>query len=236
MKLRDHFPTTKKEAKNFNVELRDADGVFKIFELDDASTLASIEKTIIGANEFLKTNGYAAISPIEFIKNDFVYESEKEVVSFSKHGYLEAFVLFIEREVYTNLNNDSIRLIKDFFQQLKIKTTGYEPARFLNGVLEEINNLPKRPYRNVFVSFEHDYSTYDIAFSDYKIEFSNYVEEFETDENGNKSNFESFQANCYFFEFSGHTDVNGTFDQFREELLYALKKVIVTNISISDEE
>ena len=236
MKIRENFPRNKEEALSFDVNIRDSNGVFKVFEYEDPSSLASLEKTIKEANEFLVKNGYEPISPIEFIKNDFDYKSSDEVVSFSRHGYLESFVLFIERDNYLNLDNDTILLLKDFFQQLKIKTTGYEPARSLNGILEEISDLPKRPNHNVFVSFEYENSTYDIAFSDYKIEFSNNVEDFETDENGNESNFEGFQANCYSFDFNGYTDVKGSFDQFREELLNALKNVTVTDISISDEE
>lgn len=235
MKLRDNFPETKEEAKNFDVEIRD-EGVFKIFELDDSSSLASIEKMINEANEFLAKNGYKPIPPIEFIKNDFSYESEDEIVSLDKHGYLEEFVLFIERENYINLYNDTMLFLQDFFQKLKTKTTGYEHGRNLNEVLKEISDLPKQPNQNVFVSFEHEYSTFDIAFSDYKIELSKYVQDFEIDEEGNKSNSESIQSHCYSFEFVGSTDVNGDFNQFREELLYALKNVKATDISISDEE
>lgn len=236
MRLRDNFPTTKEDAKRFDVEIRDEVGVFKVFEIDDFSSLASLEKTINKVNEFLIKNGFDSISPIEFIKNDFKYESDDEIVSLSKHGYLEEFVLFIERENYINLNKDVILLLKEFFKNLKTKTIGYSPARNLNTVLEEINNLPKKPKLNSFVSFEYDYSTYHIAFSEYKIEFSKFIQNFDTDENGNKSNFESYEAYLFSYEFSGYTDVKGDFDQFREELFFALKHVKVIEISISDEE
>ncbi|MCK0190455.1 hypothetical protein [Arenibacter sp. F20364] len=236
MMLRDNFPTTKEDAKSFDVEIRDEIGVFKVFELEDSSSLASLEKTIIKVNEFLVKNGFDSISPIEFIKNDFNYESEDERVSLSKHGYLEEFVLFIERENYINLNKDTVFLLNEFFKNLKMKAIGYSPARNLNTVLKEISELPVRPKQNAFVSLEYDNSTYHIAFSDYKIEFSNYVQNFDTDENGNKSNFESYEASCFSYGFNGQTDVIGDYDQFREELLFALNKVNVTDISISEEE
>ncbi|MEO9480264.1 MAG: hypothetical protein ABJO28_11215 [Maribacter dokdonensis] len=236
MRLRDNFPTTKEDAKRLDVEIRDEVGVFKVFEIDDFSSLASLEKTVINVNEFLVKNGFDSISPIEFIKNDFSYESDDEIVSLNKHGYLEEFVLFIERENYNNLNKGIIFLIKELFQNLKVKAIGYSPARNLSTVLEEINALPKKPKQNAFVSFEYEYSTYHIAFSDYKIEFSKYIQNFDTDENGNKSNFESYEAYLFSYEFSGYTDVKGNYDQFREELLFALKNVEVAGITISDEE
>ncbi|WP_282118178.1 hypothetical protein [Maribacter aquivivus] len=236
MRLRDNFPITKEEAKSFDVEFRDEVGVFKIFQTEDNHSLAAVEKMIYHVNEFLSENDYNSISPIEFIKNDFSYDSDDEIVSLSKHGYLEEFVLFIERENYINLNKDIIFLIKEFFQNLKAKTKGYSPARNLSTVLEEINALPKKPKQNAFVSFEYDHSTFQIAFSDYKIEFSKYIQNFDTDENGNKSNFESYEAYLFSYEFSGYSDVKGDYDQFREELLFALKHVKVTEISISDEE
>ncbi len=236
MKLRDNFPSIKEDAKSFDVEINDEIGVFKVFEIDDFSSLASLEKTINSVNKFLIKNGYDSISPIEFIKNDFSYESDDEIVSLGKHGYLEEFILFIERENYINLNKGTILLLKDFFQDLKIKALGYSPARNLNAVLEEINELPKKPKKNAFVSFEYEHSTYQIAFSDYKMEFSKDVQNFDTDENGNKSNFESYEAYRFTYEFGGCIDVNGDFDQFREELLLALKNVEVAGITISDEE
>tara|TARA_R110002050_G_scaffold257504_1_gene396683 strand:- start:306 stop:1016 length:711 start_codon:yes stop_codon:yes gene_type:complete len=236
MRLRDNFPTTKEEAKSFDVKIRDEVGVFKEFKLEDSSSLASLEITIIKVNEFLVKNGFDSISPIEFIKNDFSYESADEIVSLSKHGYFEEFVLFIERENYINLNKDTVLILKEFFQDLKIKAIGYSPTQNLKTVLEEINKLPKKPKQNAFVSFDYEYSSYEIAFSDYKIEFSKYVQNFETDEDGQKSNFESYEASCFSFVFNGQTDVIGDFDQFRGELLFALKQVKVTEISISDEE
>lgn len=236
MRLRDNFPNTKEDTRSFDVEFRDEVGVFKIFQTEDNHSLAAVEKMIYRVNEFLSENGYNSISPIEFVKNDFNYKSDDEIVSLSKHGYLEEFVLFIERENYINLNNDTIVLLQEFFKNLKVKAIGYSPARNLNAVLEEIKALPKKPKQNAFASFEYEYSTYHIAFSDYKIEFSKYIQNFDTDDNGNKSNFESYEAYLFSYELSGYTDVTGDFNQFREELLYALKNVAVTDISISDEE
>jgi hypothetical protein len=98
MKLRDHFPITKLQAKKFNVEFEHFNTVFKVFIPDVSSTLTSLEKTIIEINDFLVKNGYKAISPIAFIKNDFHYVSQDEIVSISRHGYLEGFVVFISNE------------------------------------------------------------------------------------------------------------------------------------------
>lgn len=225
MRLKDNFPRTKDEAKIFEVEFRDEVGVFKIFQPEDNYSLSAIEKMIHQVNTFLDKNGFDSISPIEFVKNDFSYESDDEIVSLSKHGYLEEFVLFIERENYINLNKDTIFLLNEFFENLKAKAIGYSPARNLNAVLEEINALPRRPKQNAFVTFEQENDTYYVAFSSYKMEFSKYVDD-----------FESYEAYRFSYEFSGYTDVVGDFDQFKEELLNALKNAKVTDISISDEE
>ncbi|EDM44954.1 hypothetical protein SCB49_02499 [unidentified eubacterium SCB49] len=225
MKLRDNFPTTKEDSKSFDVEFRDEVGVFKVFQSEDNHSLSAIEKMIDQVNTFLKKNGYDSISPIEFVKNDFSYESDDEIVSLSKDGYLEEFVLFIERENYINLNKDTIVLLQEFFKNLKSKAIGYSPARHLHTVLEEINALPRQPKQNTFIAFEQENDTYYVAFSSYKMEFSKYVDD-----------FESYEAYRFSYEFSGYTDVVGNFDQFREELLNALNNVKVTDISISDEE
>jgi hypothetical protein len=97
-KLRDNFPTTKKEAENFDVEIRDAKGIFKIFEPKDATSLESIKDSINEVNNFLIKNGYDIVSVQKFIDNDYNYESSNNIVSLSKHGFLESFVLFIEKE------------------------------------------------------------------------------------------------------------------------------------------
>lgn len=130
-----------------------------------------------------------------------------------------------KKDKYENLNNDIISLLREFFQNLKTKTIGYGPARHLHTVLEEVNALPKKPKQNTFVSFELVNDTYYISVSDYKIEFSKYVDD-----------FESYEAYRFCYELSGYTDIVGGFDHFREELLYALNQVQVTDITISDEE
>lgn len=225
MRLRDNFPITKEDATKQGVEFRDEVGVFKIFQPKDNHSLSALEKMIQQVNAFLTKNGYDSIRPIEFVKNDFYYESTDEIVSLSPHGYLEEFVLFIEREKYINLNKDTVVFLQEFFKNLKNKTVGYSQARHLDGVLEQINALPKQPNQNTFVSFEQENDTYYVAFSDYKIEFSKYVDD-----------VESYEAYRYSYEFIGYTDVIGDFDQFREELLSALEQVKVDEISISDEE
>ncbi|WP_264520923.1 hypothetical protein [Flavobacterium sp. N1994] len=93
MRLRDNFPNTREEAKVFDVEIRDELAVFKIFE-----TKKTMEATVAEVNSFLEKNGYDQINISEFIENEFRYESEDEIVSLSPHGFIEALVLFIERE------------------------------------------------------------------------------------------------------------------------------------------
>lgn len=225
MRLRDNFPITKEDAIKQGVEFLDEVSVFKIFQPEDNQSLSAIEKMIHQVNVFLTENGYDSISPLEFVKNDFYYESTDEIVTLSQHGYLEEFVLFIERENYINLNKDTIVFLQEFFKNLKNKTVGYSQARHLDGVLEQINALPKQPNQNAFVSFEQENDTYYVAFSNYKIEFSKDV-----------NDFESYEAYRFSYEFSGYTDVVGDSDQFREELLSALEQVNVDEISISDEE
>lgn len=93
MRLRDSFPKSKEEAKVFDVEIRDELSVFKIFD-----TRETMEATVDDVNTFLEKNGYNQINIPKFIENEYRYESEDEIVSLSPHGYLEALVLFIERE------------------------------------------------------------------------------------------------------------------------------------------
>lgn len=93
MKLRDNFPKTAEEAKNFDVKIRDELAVFKIFEGKE-----TMEATVSDVNVFLAKNGYDQIDISKFIENEYSYESADEVVSLSLHGYVEALVLFIEKE------------------------------------------------------------------------------------------------------------------------------------------
>jgi hypothetical protein len=97
-KLRNNFPTTIEEAQDFDVEIRDEKGVFKIFVPNDVTSLNSIKDSVNEVNIFLIKNGYDIISIKQFIENDFDYESSNDIVSLSKHGYLQSFVLFIEKE------------------------------------------------------------------------------------------------------------------------------------------
>jgi hypothetical protein len=96
--LRNNFPTTIEEAKNFDVEIRDEKGVFKIFVPNDPTSLNSIKDSVNEVNIFLVKNGYDIISVKKFIENDFYYESSDNILLLGKHGYLESFVLFIEKE------------------------------------------------------------------------------------------------------------------------------------------
>ncbi len=93
MKLRDNFPKTAEEAKIFDVEIRDELAVFKIFEANE-----TMEATVSDVNVFLAKNGYDPINVSKFIENEYRFESEDEIVSLSTHGYIEALVLFLEKE------------------------------------------------------------------------------------------------------------------------------------------
>lgn len=93
MKLRDNFPKTAEEAKYFDVEIRDSKGVFKIFEGEE-----TMEATVSEVNVFLEKNGYDQIDISKFIENEYRYKTEDEIVSLGLHGYIEALVLFINKE------------------------------------------------------------------------------------------------------------------------------------------
>jgi hypothetical protein len=242
MKLRENFPKTKQEAKNFNVDFEHINTVFKVFIPDDPSTLISLEKIIIEINDFLVKNGYEAISPIDFIKNDFYYESEDEVVSISKHGYLESFVLFISNEEnlvgdkYKNIGSDERQLLKDFFNELGLKLKDKDDLKLVTKAYQAIRELPNIPKENIFVNFEHNNQLFSVSLADYKIEFDCYLQDYYEDENGNKSNFEQLQQYCFKYELEGYTDVVGGFDQFRAELFQAIKNTEISNIYLSEEE
>lgn len=240
MKLKDYFPQTEKEAEKFDVVLQDKSTVFKIFKPENNSTLAAIEKTVNEVNTFLEKNGFKTISVIDFVKNDFNYESEDEVVSLSKHGYLEEFVLFVSdssfRKYYANLGNDVLNLFKAFFTELNSKIKDKNKLQIISKALAFAKVLPKTPTENVFVNFEYEHQLFEVILSDYKIEFNCSVQDFFEDENGNKSSFETTQKYCFTYEIDGYTDIVGSFDEFRDELLYALKNVPVSNIYFCDEE
>lgn len=93
MRLRDNFPNNTEEAKFFDVEIRDELAVFKIFEARE-----TMVATVSEVNDFLENNGYDQINISKFIENEFCYQSSDEVVSLSLNGYIEALVLFVERE------------------------------------------------------------------------------------------------------------------------------------------
>jgi hypothetical protein len=240
MKLRENFPKTKQEAKNFNVEFEHLNTVFKVFIPDDPSTLTSLEKTIIEINDFLVKNGYEAISPIEFIKNDFYYESEDEIVSISKHGYLEGLVLFIEKDIisgqYSNLDSDTIQLLKDFFNELGLKLKDKDDLELVAKADKAIRELPNIPKENIFVNFEHNNQLFSVSLADYKIEFDCHLQDYYEDENGNKSSFEQIQQYCFKYELEGYTDVVGGFNQSRAELFQAIENTEISNIYLSEEE
>lgn len=137
---------------------------------------------------------------------------------------------------YNNIPNEVIRLLKDFFELVKSKDLKKSARKALSNIDADLNNLPQRPKNNVFVSFQYESKSYDIAFSDYKIELSNYVNYSYDSDDHSTSSSESVQANCHRYEVAGYTDVIGDFDQFRSELLQDLEQVDIQGINIMDEE
>lgn len=242
MRLRDNFPKTKEQAKTFNVELDHANCIFKIFDINDSSSLTSIDNTMKNVNQFLADNGYEPISVIDFIKNDFNYESEDEIVSLSRHGYLEKFVLFISNEndtkvsEFLNIDNDIKNLLKEFFTELGFKLKNKPDLKIVAKAHQAIDKLPEIPSENVFVNFEYENQIFYISISDYKIELVCYLQDYYEDEEGNKSDFEQIQQYCFKYELEGYTVKVGGFDEFSFELLHALKNVEVKGINFSEEE
>jgi hypothetical protein len=98
MKLRDNFPKTKEEAKILDVEISDKSMIFKVFDSEDS--LEGFKSSVEVVNDFLLNNAYDSINISKFIEDDFSYESENNLVSLSKHGYVSALVLFITDENY----------------------------------------------------------------------------------------------------------------------------------------
>lgn len=137
---------------------------------------------------------------------------------------------------YNNIPSDVIRLLKDFFEEVKSKVLSKSAKRTLKTVEADLSNLPKAPENNVFVSFQYENKSYDIALSDYKVELSNYVNYSYDGDEYSRSSSESIQEYCFKYESGGYVDIIGDFDQFRVELLQDLKKVDVKSIEINEEE
>ncbi len=238
MKLRDNFPSSKEEAKIFDVEILDKSMIFKVFDSEDS--LEGFKITVEKVNNFLLTNGYELINISKFIEDDCSYDSADELVSLSKHGYISALVLFItdenysmEKDKFTNIGRDVIALLKEC---LEIIANKLDTDTFLKQALIDVSNLPNKPEQNIFISFKVNHQTFYISLSDSKVEFHCNSEDFYEDENGKKSDFETIEQYRFLYEIGGCTDLVGSFDWFREELLAALKNVSADEISISEDE
>lgn len=235
MKLRDNFPKTTQEARVFDMEFKYGIGVFKNFKNND-----KIEKTVNDVNEFLVKNGYDKVPLVKFLLDENSYISEDEVVSLGLHEYQEALVLFIENEEnnsnqYTNLNNHTINLLKEFFQLLKDNVKKKSLPKLLK-TLSDIGNLPNKPKQNIFISFDYNNKTFYVSISDYKIELSCYFEDSYNDTEGNRSDRETIKQYSFLYEIEGYTDIIGGFDMFRILLLDALENTSDKPIYLSEEE
>lgn len=140
------------------------------------------------------------------------------------------------KEQYTNVDSDIISLLIEFFETLKIKATGYAPARYLSKTITNLKNNPLQPEQNVFVSFEYDESVYYVTYSDYKIELTDFVTDYYEDEDGNKSDYNQIQQYIFRYEKEGYIEVNGNIDEFKLLLIKALNNANIQKIDISDEE
>jgi hypothetical protein len=139
-------------------------------------------------------------------------------------------------EKFTNVDNDVLLLLKDFFIELKQKIGNKEDSHYLDNIYSDLENFPNIPENNVFVSYEYENSIYYISFLDYKIELTNYLIDYWEDEKGNKNDYSTIQQYCFRYELGGYTEINGNFDNFREILLNSLKNVSLSEIELSDEE
>lgn len=88
--LREFFPNTNKGASLYGGFLQYENCFCKLFDMTN-----DIEDSIKVINEFLDINGYETFTYKDL---DETYHYENGPVSISPHGYLEQFVLFINRD------------------------------------------------------------------------------------------------------------------------------------------
>lgn len=93
--LRDYFPNSDEGSKIYGGFMPDLTLFCKTFPAKE-----SIKEMLVEVNDFLISNGYDEINSNEISKD--VYTYEKFPISLSPHGYLEEFVLFINREPNSN--------------------------------------------------------------------------------------------------------------------------------------
>jgi len=131
------------------------------------------------------------------------------------------------KETYPHVDKDTLALLQEFLEQVKQKTIGYAPARYIPEALVSLHKFPELPARNCCIKFEADYETYQVVFSDTKIELSCYV---------HIHSNETFQKYSFRYEADGEQERLGDQDEFRTKLLHHLKKVFVTDITITEVE
>jgi NTP pyrophosphatase (non-canonical NTP hydrolase) len=89
--LRDYFPSSDEGAKIYGGFLMDSNLFCKTFPSKN-----NLNKALVDINNFLTTNGYDPTVIDEI--NDQFYTYDQHPISISPHGYLEEFVLLIDRE------------------------------------------------------------------------------------------------------------------------------------------
>lgn len=102
--LRDYFPNSDEGSKIYGGFMPDQTLFCRTFPANE-----SIKDMLVEVNDFLISNGYDEIDFDEISKD--VYTYERFPISLSPHGYLEEFVLFINRE--PNSNPQSLFLINE---------------------------------------------------------------------------------------------------------------------------
>lgn len=140
------------------------------------------------------------------------------------------------KEKFTKVDTDTISLLLEFFTKLKTKATGYYPARYIDDTIENLQNNPLHPDKNVFVSFNYNDANYYVTYSDFKIELTDYLSEYMEGKNGERQYLGVVQQYCFRFEIDGYVDIIGSMDQYRILLLEALDNAKLKDIEISDEE
>jgi hypothetical protein len=88
---------------------------------------------------------------------------------------------------FNKIDEDVFKVLAKFFKKLKLKSTGYEPARHVGTTLTDLDNFPELPSHNMVISFEYEDTTFYIVYSDYKIELSDYF----------RDGDESYQRFCF---------------------------------------
>lgn len=131
---------------------------------------------------------------------------------------------------FENVNPEVFQLLKDFFYQLRKKTVGYSPARYLDETLASLEAHPLAPEKDTAVSFKSEDTHFYVIYTGNKIELSDSISE--KWDGGS----ESTQRFCFKFEIDGYHQIDGDIEEYRGLLLNSLENINVTGISISPEK